>query len=236
MQEYFPMTFYPQRTHSHTHTHTLAQFAGPSQHPSPLCFHHIYIISFGFFKGFSRLTRATFSNIDTNLVRLVLSTFHIYLIPPSSLSARDSAAGDEASLRWQSVLERNSSWRNGLEKYKMLSIKKIVWLLRALSLTGRLIMFLSAFSLSLSLVFSRSVCPLFFLPHSLSPLILCVACVVISQVPCRSRTARRRTRGSTSAWRLTWKACATRPLLTYMCEVGSKPAQSQARNAKKPEN
>lgn len=39
------------------------------------------------------------------------------------------------------------------------------------------------------------------------------------QVRCRSSAVRRRIRGSTSAWRLTLRACATRPLLTYTWEV-----------------
>lgn len=36
----------------------------------------------------------------------------------------------------------------------------------------------------------------------------------------RSRTARKPTKGSTSAWPPTLKACATPPPQTYMCEVG----------------
>lgn len=59
---------------------------------------------------------------------------------------------------------------------------------------------------------------------SLSLLSCCFSNVVVSQVPCRSRTARRLTRGSTSAWPLTWKACAIRPPLTFTCEVGSNPS------------
>lgn len=65
---------------------------------------------------------------------------------------------------------------------------------------------------------------------SFSLLSCCLSNVVISQVPCRSRTARRLTRGSTSAWRLTWKACATRPPLTFMCEVGRNPSPEPGQN------
>lgn len=39
------------------------------------------------------------------------------------------------------------------------------------------------------------------------------------QVPCRLRAARSRTKGSTSVWRPTLQAHATRPLPTCMCEV-----------------
>lgn len=40
------------------------------------------------------------------------------------------------------------------------------------------------------------------------------------QEHCRSKTARRRTKGSTSAWQTTPKACAIPPQQTFMCEVG----------------
>lgn len=53
-----------------------------------------------------------------------------------------------------SIAGRNGSWQNGSEKFKILSIKKIVWLLHALSLTDQLIIpSLLSFPLSLSLVF-----------------------------------------------------------------------------------
>lgn len=42
----------------------------------------------------------------------------------------------------------------------------------------------------------------------------------VLQERCRSRTARKQTKGSTSVWPPTLKACATPPPPTYMCEVG----------------
>ncbi len=119
-----------------------------------------------------------------------------------------------------SFAEGNRSWQNGPEKFKISSIKKIVWLLHAVTdrSTNH---FLPAFFLSL--LFSV-------FPHPF----LSLLDVIISQVPCRLRTARRQTRGSTSAWRLMWKACATRPLLTFMCEVGSNPAPEPGQKIKTP--
>ena len=112
-----------------------------------------------------------------------------------------------------SIAGGNNSWQNGWEKHEIPSIKKIVSLLHALSLRDQLIT-------ASMLLFSPSLSP----SLSLSLLSCCLSNVVVSQVPCRSRTARRLTRGSTSAWPLTWKACATRPPLTFTCEVGSNPS------------
>lgn len=52
----------------------------------------------------------------------------------------------------------------------------------------------------------------FFPPPSLPPSAL--------QGRCRSRTARKPTKGSTSAWPPTPRACATPPRPTFTCEVG----------------
>lgn len=113
----------------------------------------------------------------------------------------------------------NKSRRSGREKFKIPSIKKIVVLLHSSHWRWT-----NHFLFALVLPFSPC------LSLSFSLLSCCLSNVVISQVPCRSRTARRLTRGSTSAWRLTWKACATRPPLTFMCEVGRNPSPEPGQN------
>lgn len=58
----------------------------------------------------------------------------------------------------------------------------------------------------------------------------CILIFLLSQVLCRQKTLRKPTRGSTSVWRLMWKASDTLPLPTCMCEVGSNLAVEPIEN------
>lgn len=126
----------------------LTQFTGPSQHGSTLCFITLESLLCPYFvKG---------SNVMHQQIRRDGFSPHFYLFNlPSFLSADGWGwRGTRSVVAVRvSIAERNGSWQNGSEKFKIPSIKKIVWLLHALSLTDQLIIpSLLSFPLSPSLL------------------------------------------------------------------------------------
>ena len=130
----------------------LTQFTGPSQHGSPFITLTSFLCLYCIFLNRSHVIRELHTKIQQ-------PPYLVWPLQCTFVFVDGWGWRGTRSVMAICIRIAQSSWQNGPEKFKIPSIKKIVWLLHALSLTDQLII---SSLLSLSLFLSLSPPPAFF--------------------------------------------------------------------------